>query len=823
MKKTVSINIGSIIFHIEEDGYDKLKNYLDSVNKYFSSFEDSQEIISDIESRVAEIFLAKLADGRQTVNIEDVEDLISTMGTTQDFKATIESEPEPTTAKETSQPKQEESKTEDSQATSHGSKRMYRDMKRRILGGVASGIAYYFSIDPLWIRLLFVALFINLLQIGFSTTTALVYIILWIVLPENSELEDDKKIKKLFRNPDDRVLGGISGGIAAYFGSNSSVIRLIFVVSAILSFGATIFAYLILWLITPEARSITEKMQMQGEPFTISNIEENVKRGLNLKEGEETPLVKILLFPFRFIALVINALSKILGPALKFIVELIRIAFGVILALSGFGLMLGWTAALLALFGFANWKEFMHIGSFPLDLIQNSIDPWMLASAFIVVFIPALTLTLLGLVIILKRRVVNAYVGWSLFALWIIALITSSFAIPGFAREFSSEEDIRVEKEFAATPDTPTLKLNDLDVGSFGEVELRLRGHKDSTYQLILNIESRGSSRDNAKDNAEKVIYNVTRETGDFYFDSNITFPEGTSYRFQNVDAMFYIPYGKEFKIDYELKDILVNTLHLNGYNSSQIGEKNTWVYTDKGLECVTCSEKSSRNYDYEDDDFRSSNSNSSDLEKIDYPFEDFDEVTISSFFDILIDQGDVWNVTVKGNNEELDEVYLNQVGNRLEVNYREDDWEWWKDQSSDKPILYITMPALEYLQVVGDCDGEVTGFQNNEMNVKMTGASDIYMNVDVEDLELKLTGASQVELRGYGHHLHVEIIGASKFEGYQFRADRASIKAVGASKAEVFASEEIDIDAAGMSKVKYRGTNKVSINSSGVSTVSKD
>ena len=93
MKKTVSINIGGIIFHIEEDGFEKLKSYLDSVNKYFSSFDDSKEIISDIESRIAEIFLSKLTDNRQTINIDDVNDLITTMGTTQDFDATLESEP----------------------------------------------------------------------------------------------------------------------------------------------------------------------------------------------------------------------------------------------------------------------------------------------------------------------------------------------------------------------------------------------------------------------------------------------------------------------------------------------------------------------------------------------------------------------------------------------------------------------------------------------------------------------------------------------------------------------------------------------------------
>ena len=67
MKKNISINIGGIIFHIEEDGFDKLKNYLDAINRYFSDFKDSQEIISDIENRIAEIFLAKLKDDKQVI------------------------------------------------------------------------------------------------------------------------------------------------------------------------------------------------------------------------------------------------------------------------------------------------------------------------------------------------------------------------------------------------------------------------------------------------------------------------------------------------------------------------------------------------------------------------------------------------------------------------------------------------------------------------------------------------------------------------------------------------------------------------------------
>src|SRR6187551_2195237 len=92
MKKNISINISGIIFHIEEDGYEHLRKYLDSINKYFASFEDSSEILADIESRVAEIFLSKLNEGKQVITAEDVNSLITTMGSVSDFKAAEEQE-----------------------------------------------------------------------------------------------------------------------------------------------------------------------------------------------------------------------------------------------------------------------------------------------------------------------------------------------------------------------------------------------------------------------------------------------------------------------------------------------------------------------------------------------------------------------------------------------------------------------------------------------------------------------------------------------------------------------------------------------------------
>ena len=245
MKKNISINISGIIFHIEEDGYEKLKNYLDAINKYFSAFDDSKEIIADIESRIAEIFLARLSETKQVITLEDVDGLITTMGSIEDFQAVEDSEPDPFKI-------EDEEKSEEVKG-----KKLFRDSKRKIIGGVASGIAHYFSIDPLWIRLLFIVLTFDIfITTTISGVTILGYIILWIVLPDSNELPEDKKLKKMYRNPDDRVIGGVSSGVAAYFGIDVVVIRILFILSIFLG-GAGIITYIILWIILPEASTIT--------------------------------------------------------------------------------------------------------------------------------------------------------------------------------------------------------------------------------------------------------------------------------------------------------------------------------------------------------------------------------------------------------------------------------------------------------------------------------------------------------------------------------------------------------------------------------------
>ena len=276
MKKNISINISGIIFHIEEDGYENLKKYLDSINRYFSTFEDSSEILADIESRIAEIFLSKLNEEKQIITSEDVNSLIATMGSVSDFKAAEESDEEANAFRPNAG---ETTGTPLSEPRSYvPPKSLQRDQKRKILGGVCAGLGNYFSIDPLWFRLLFAALLFA------GGVTALIYVIMWIIVPGSYDLEEPEFGKKMFRDPQSKIIGGVSGGVAAYFGIDIILVRVLFILLTFAG-GLGFFLYIILWVSLSEARTITDKMQMQGEPVTLSNIESNIKKEFQYQRG----------------------------------------------------------------------------------------------------------------------------------------------------------------------------------------------------------------------------------------------------------------------------------------------------------------------------------------------------------------------------------------------------------------------------------------------------------------------------------------------------------------------------------------------------------
>ena len=163
MNKTIIININGIVFHIEEDAYEVLKNYMTDVKRHFMNSDDSLEITTDIENRIAEMFNELLAkENKQVVVEQDVRSVIEQMGTVEDF----------------------EHAEEDTKASfgntyyNTEARRLFRDPDDHLVGGVCAGIANYFDVNPLWIRLAFA------LSFFFAGSGLILYIILWIVIPK---------------------------------------------------------------------------------------------------------------------------------------------------------------------------------------------------------------------------------------------------------------------------------------------------------------------------------------------------------------------------------------------------------------------------------------------------------------------------------------------------------------------------------------------------------------------------------------------------------------------------------------------------------------
>lgn len=174
MKKTFSININGLLFNIDEDAFEKLNNYIKTLKKHFKSTEGGDDIVNDIEARIAEILKERLKNLQQIVSISDIDFAIDTLG--QPFE--MDEEAEAPSSKKTKK--------------SYGQKRVFRDADNQIIGGVASGLAVYFNIDPVIVRLLFV------LSILLGGVGLVVYLTLWILNPlatttaEKIEMEGDK-------------------------------------------------------------------------------------------------------------------------------------------------------------------------------------------------------------------------------------------------------------------------------------------------------------------------------------------------------------------------------------------------------------------------------------------------------------------------------------------------------------------------------------------------------------------------------------------------------------------------------------------------------
>ena len=615
MKKTISINISGILFHIEEDGYDTLRKYLEAISKHFSSYKDNQEIISDIENRIAEIFISNLKNNKQVITAENVDKLIEKMGTIEDFSVSEEElvgEKEENESQENSEdyykyvaPPESESK---------GYKKLMRLENKKILGGVCAGFAKYFAIDPLWARLIAILLLFsgNLnfnydffdffpfdnfrFSLGLGFLAVVAYVVLWLILPVSYDIEEDKNIKKLYRNPDDKVLGGVSSGMAAYFGIDVLYIRLAFVV-LIIAGGSGLLIYLILWIITPVASSITERIRMKGGEITLDNIDTTLKENLNPSAPTQTSRTReILLTPFRVIGQVIDALGQALGPLGMFVLNVIRVIFGLIVFTIGLSLTIAPLITLAIYFGILQSPDYQAlIDNFPLELFSNLVPIWLIIGASMLMVIPGIIIILLGISVLAQKNLIGGRFGLVALGLWLLCIGICAFQIPRIVAQFKSENWYKTEEVIPVSQGVMILKMNEIgEEATFNNVNLKLEGSADSMVVLRQEYFSRGRSKAEAMENAKLMDYQYT------LLDSIVTFEEGYDissldvFRDQKLNLILEIPYDRPFIMERSLLDILRNTIYRNGFRSADVSYETVWAFNEEGLVCLTCEEDES-------------------------------------------------------------------------------------------------------------------------------------------------------------------------------------------------------------------------------------
>ncbi len=822
MKKNISINISGIIFHIEEDGYERLKEYLDSINKYFSTFDDSSEIIADIESRIAEIFLEKLKDDKQVITNEDVTALAATMGSIQDFQA----------AEESSENEYTETESSNNQASEGGfekenlnpNKKLYRDNKRKLVGGVASGIANYFSIDPVWIRLGFIVMLFDVfITFSVSPIAFIAYIIMWIAVPGSDTLEEDKSMKKLYRNPEGKVIAGVSQGLAKFLDIDITVVRVLFVLSIFLG-GTGLLVYAVLWIILPEATSITDRVQMEGEEITLENIDSSIKKAQDKEANptEESKLATVLLFPFRILGTIFKGIAHALSPIFNFLAQIVRVFAGLVITLIGVSTFFSITIVIIALLGVLSGLSYVHLDFIPFDVLTETLPTVGIIGTYLVAAIPSLLLLLVGISLLSKKSVISPTFGWALFGIWIVGAGMMAVTIPKVLFQYKENARISETTMFESDYESLYFDVNETGLGDYSGLRFKMKGYDGDQIKLVSEYSAKGPNKREAAKNAKMIVYNVIQNDSILSFDSNIEFKDDAIFRDQELKLTLMIPYHLKFKMDANFDDLLKHGIRSYGFYNSDM-EDNLFYFNESGLDCATClvSESSidRRRSNYEDV-LQESSSTYGNTKS--YNFDNFDAVQVNGPMNISIAQGEEFRVVLSGRDSYLEKILVSENDGVLEVIYDEKELDLQRGYRNIK--LRIIMPSLTNLHIKGASVGNIAGFEEEKMKIRISAASEITIDSDISYLVVNLNSASSLDLIGSGDVMEVNLSSAAQLDAYKFDAQNVTVSVSSAAKAKVYATETLSIKASSLGDVKYRGGATVTKKrSSSLGNISED
>lgn len=532
MKKTININLGGQAFIIDESAYEILHNYFEALKQKFTNDSEQKEILTDIESRIAEMFTQRLGRAKDVVNEEDVVHVISIMGKPEDIAGEASVENETATHSNTQSNVTFTGKVE---------KKLFRDVEDKKVGGVISGLCHYFGIkEPSWIR------------IGVLALIAL------------------------------SVFGHIGG-----------ILFPLFVI------------YMILLIVIPKAQSSSEKLQMRGEPVTINNIEREVRDAVNTAASSVNKIAN----DYGISGKRTSTAGEILKAIAKILVAIVLI--------NCVGLLFALTASFfgLSILSSASLSEITQL------VVPNSNTIMLWNVGLLLTFgIPLIAIMYAGIRFIVESKTQNTFFKRGLWVGWIVGIFLLVFTTWSIGKNFMEgttyKEKVQLMQpkngtllvQLADTVGHPIEIKNDSEDESFhlvmfgnllktengfavGEPKIELLVSPDTNFYIEKVQSSQGRNTEDALKNAKAILYKFSQSDTTVNLDNKFEITKNGKWRFQKMKIRIYIPEGKHITFGKNI-DELAATVKGNDYFDDVNFAEKTFTTESGKIKCSICEEE---------------------------------------------------------------------------------------------------------------------------------------------------------------------------------------------------------------------------------------
>ena len=553
MKKTVTVNIGGIVFHIDEDAFELLHRYLETIKAHFHTSEGKDEITSDIEARIAELFTEKLKSGKQVISIEDVQEAIAIMGKPEDFGG-------------------DESNGSNASDKTKGENKQYADGQY--------GYSYGYNYGG---------------------------------KGENFQYSGSFTKRRVYRNPDDKVLGGVCSGISSHLDIDPLWMRLIFAV-LFFGFGTGLLIYIILWIIIPEAKTTAEKLEMKGEKVNVENIEKNIKEEMgNIKnkfEDFKKEAKDIGSTDKRDRAR--GAIGSIVHAFVEVILVLVRVFVRIIGALfiaAGIAAFILITRLMLGVLG---WMPIGNSEVFRMFFDSNGQIFWASIGLTLLICIPLIMLIYKGFRLIFNIKARNKTLNIIAASIWIIGVGISSVLFFSILDNYNEKYTTRIEAPI--TQPAGDILFVDVDrneqdewngsthvqfgdIGNFNQenglivfhnVDLKIQKSNDDKFHLTKVQSARGKTQRDAESFTHTINSEVMQKDSLLIIPNFYSLNEKTKFKFQHLNYVIKVPLGKSIYLMPKTKRILDDIDNVNDASDDEMVNRK-WIMTDRGLKCVDC------------------------------------------------------------------------------------------------------------------------------------------------------------------------------------------------------------------------------------------